>query len=1066
MPNSNHLQRWSRAVGAALLGVASLLWAGTASAEDVDLFNQPSASGLPAPNILFVLDNSSNWSRNSNHWATGNQGSAELAAIKNFVAGLKRPTNVGLMMYTVNGQYGGYVRYGIRDMTNSAYNSALQNIVSGIVPTNDKVNQNSANITNTLYEAWLYFTGARIWAGMDANADYAGNYTSTLTAASQLQGQVNAGGWAYSNPNSPPISYNTPLSVACAKTYIIFIGNNANAAQLNPAASVVTDLLNAKTSGVSYPIGTTPDVFSAWTRFLRLRPDLGPIGSAAAANGAIVTYTIDVWDAANQQSVPYTTVLKNMAQEGGGIYYQAASDSDLQNSLQNILNQIQAVNSVFASASLPVSVSVRGTYLNQVYLGVFRPDANAKPNWTGNLKQYQLGVDTTVSPPSVFLADKTGAAAENPTTGFTNPSVTSFWTQASTFWDPLYFVNSQGVGGNSDAPDGDLVEKGGAAQYLRTTYATSQSNRKIYTCIGPSGSCTSTQQLSLYPFDTTNTALNSTTMAPATASEIPSIINWVRGANVNLDDPANASGSTSAVRGFLHGDVLHSRPAVINYNRPSTGGAGASDDIVIFYGANDGLLHAVKGGQNTSNGDGSELWTFIAPEHLTFLKRMRDHSPVVSATATKPYFVDGSPTTYTYSTANDGVIDYTRGDKAYLFVPMRRGGRFIYAFDVSNPLAPTFLWKRSNTDAGFSEMGQTWSDLKVAKIRYQANPVLIFGWGYDAGANDPATQGTATMGRGVAIVDAASGALIWQAGPAPVGGAYTTTVAGMTNAIAAGLTIYDSNRDGYIDRIYAPDTGANLWRININDALPTNWTVSKLASLGGTGVDARKFLFQPDVVPADLTNTFDTLLIGSGDREHPFDTTVQNRYYMIKDDHGLTSTPAAVITEAPANSSTVTSSQLYDATADLVQVGTAAQQATAAAALSSAAGWYVRLGAGEKVIDGSITLNGSVFFGTNTPTATAANACVGNLGEARLYSLNYLNASSTIDRNRDGQYGLADRYQVRAGGGFPPTPVPVSVILNGKDYQAAISGTQVITAPGVQLNRRFKTYWQRLIDSL
>jgi hypothetical protein len=35
------------------------------------------------------------------------------------------------------------------------------------------------------------------------------------------------------------------------------------------------------------------------------------------------------------------------------------------------------VNSVFASSTLPVSVNVRGAFLNQVYMGVFRPDANS-----------------------------------------------------------------------------------------------------------------------------------------------------------------------------------------------------------------------------------------------------------------------------------------------------------------------------------------------------------------------------------------------------------------------------------------------------------------------------------------------------------------------------------------------------------------------------------------------------------------------------------------------------------------------------------------------------------------
>ena len=50
------------------------------------------------------------------------------------------------------------------------------------------------------------------------------------------------------------------------------------------------------------------------------------------------------------------------------------------------------MNSVFASASLPVSVNTQGTFLNQVYIGVFRPDADALPRWPGNLKQYKLGI--------------------------------------------------------------------------------------------------------------------------------------------------------------------------------------------------------------------------------------------------------------------------------------------------------------------------------------------------------------------------------------------------------------------------------------------------------------------------------------------------------------------------------------------------------------------------------------------------------------------------------------------------------------------------------------------------
>jgi hypothetical protein len=74
-----------------------------------------------------------------------------------------------------------------------------------------------------------------------------------------------------------------------------------------------------------------------------------------------------------------------MANRSGGQYFNI--DSTVNNggkivdALQRIFNQIQAVNSVFTSASLPVSTTTRGTYQNQVFLGMFRPDQDARPRF-------------------------------------------------------------------------------------------------------------------------------------------------------------------------------------------------------------------------------------------------------------------------------------------------------------------------------------------------------------------------------------------------------------------------------------------------------------------------------------------------------------------------------------------------------------------------------------------------------------------------------------------------------------------------------------------------------------
>ena len=182
---------------------------------------------------------------------------------------------------------------------------------------------------------------------------------------------------------------------------------------------------------------------------------------------------------------------------------------------------------------------------------------------------------------------------------------------------------------------------------------------------------------------------------------------------------------------------------------------------------------------------------------------------------------------------------------------------------------------------------------------------------------------------------------------------------------------------------------------------------------------------------------------------------------MIKDDHALNAGAPRDREGRPAHHRRP--AQLYDASADLVQVGTAAQQARprprCRRRAAGTSGWQ----RGEKAVSGSTTLSGSVI---SVPTRRrhGNNSCTLISGEARLYMLSYLDGSSTFDVNQSGTLTLVDRYQVRAGGGYPPTPIPISVRIGGKSYQAAISGTKVITPPSPGLNRRYRTYWHRAID--
>ena len=345
----------------------------------------------------------------------------------------------------------------------------------------------------------------------------------------------------------------------------------------NPSAATLLANVGASTATIPLSSNTAKNnIADEYARFL-FQADV----NSRAGQQNIVTYTVAVYDPAHMtgSDPDMIMLMTSMANQGGGRYFAATDATTLQRALETIFTEVQAVNSVFASSTLPVSVNVRGTYLNQVYMGVFRPDPDALPRWMGNLKEYRLAVSAA---DTLFLADVNGDAVENTSTGFVSPSALSYWTSSSTYWG----FRPSGVGGTSDSPDGDIVEKGAAAQVLRSTYASSQASRKVYTC---TGTCVPSSRLADTPFDNANTGITQAALGAAGPAERTSIINWIRGQDL-FDE--NLDASSSDVRASIHGDVLHSRPGVVNYNR-----TGDDNDIVVFYGGNDGMLHAVKGGQ-------------------------------------------------------------------------------------------------------------------------------------------------------------------------------------------------------------------------------------------------------------------------------------------------------------------------------------------------------------------------------------------------------------------------------------------------------------------------------------
>lgn len=550
------------------------------------------------------------------------------------------------------------------------------------------------------------------------------------------------------------------------------------------------------------------------------------------------------------------------------------------------------------------------------------------------------------------------------------------------------------------------------------------------------------------------------------------LIKWVRGEDTQdeyhrADLPGAGVGNLTEVRPSIHGDVLHSRPVVIDYGN-KLDASGRKIGQVAFYGANDGTFHAVMAGQDDpSTADdnsypfGREKWAFVADETVDNLQRLYLNSPVVKYFSTpsgvsppplpRNYFIDGSV----------GAFQTVDLSKVYIFLSARRGGRFIYALDVTDPDNPTYLWRISNNKVDntasdiFAKLGETWSTPQVAQVKGNTNPVLIFGAGYDAAQEDlpPGSLRDATMGHGIYIVDAFTGDLVRFINPYAAGES--------KYSIASDVRIIDSDFDGFADRLYVGDTGANLWRVDIDANDPATWKSFKLAALGRKSpastdtVNDRKFLYPPEVV---LNVDYAAVLITSGNREYPLDiqefrpggVTVTNRAYMIKDpilgkDGSATETVIHYSANDPGNT-TVTATKVTTLYDEEIRVSPAVNTVAVDGSMDSLAmadgvnlldmtdrkGWALTLTfPGEKGVNAPLSIAGVVFFGTNQPTPPAVDSCTGNLGIARGYAVNVFTGNAAFDRPTVGALSRTDLYGEFEGGGLPPSPVSGTVIVDG-----------------------------------
>jgi type IV pilus assembly protein PilY1 len=1007
-----------KTIRSACLVAFAVAASGLSMAEDIDIFltRSETIGATGKPNVMLLVDNTSNWARQAQAWPDngGTQGAAELAAFKRILnTDSAKGLNVGLAGYTSLNGGGGYIRYGIRDMGVTANKNALTGILDYILGDNgktinaasEKVNSGSYE-TAAMYEIYKYFRGETIFRGQPSNrndparnADTGNNNTSADAGATAFLQNNSLGNWAISGSR-----YNKPTTVdGCSANVLIMVINNAQGGI--PSGDQSYEGVSAGSALEPIQGVTETSWTDEWARFLY-------------QNG-ISVYILDAYNA--QQNVSHSKVLQRAASVGGGKYYAVKSQQQIELTLEKIFAEINARDSTFASAALPVSSSNRSQYLNQVFVGMFRPDPAAQPRWLGNLKKYKLGLTASGG---VDLLDARNQNAVNSRTGFLDQCAISAWTTHSgNFWantTGLEIPESTcsasdllrlGGGLNSDLPDGPAVAKGGVAQVIRNGNAPPSTNlapaawsenfRRILTVSGGT----------LTPITRTITGWSE------------NLLKWVTGWDDNtlVDNlPANSeyisASSTPRIRPSIHGDIIHSRPLPVSYG---------DDSVTVFYGAGDGTFRAVDAET------GRERWAFIAPEHFGKFDRLKTNDPLVffpgmprDRTQPKDYFFDGS--TGLYQNANNSEV--------WIFPSQRRGGRMLYGLNVTDRDSPELMWRLGCDQNGtctdnFQQMGQTWSQPLVALIKGyptvgNEKPVLIVGGGYDPCEDADSITPTCTGRKGniVYVIDARTGALVKSFG-------------NLNGSVAADLSLADRNGDGFVDFAYAVTTTGYVYRISFTDTsyvvkAPTQWGSTLIANT--TTADGRKFLNAPALMAAGSTSMY--LALGSGDRErplitnYPYTSPVTNRLYVFIDDLAQ-ATPGVIALDATTAMQNASTSTTCDSPSVLPG--------------GTKKGWFMDLtGRGEQTITTAEIVAGMVTFSTIRPKSGTDNQCsaTASLGEARGYWVNLLNASGAIGVGNATCGG--ERFATFMTEGFVPSPTVVTVKIDGKVQTIALGAIQ------------------------
>lgn len=712
----------------------------------------------------------------------------------------------------------------------------------------------------------------------------------------------------------------------------------------------------------TYKADTSGDYYSVWSPntqgYTLANSSTTPPTCSWLTNGQICNWPIPV-------SNTYTNIddLWHAAVNGRGAYFSATDPATLSSGLSSTLAAINQVTGAAAAAATSTLNPVTGN--NFAYVASY-----TTVKWIGNLEQRTI--DTT----SGVVSTSASWCVENlaPPTCVSPNFVASDTSGSST----VNYCAATAIDANGDL----VIDALDCTNPMVFNSATTTCRQAINnTCVGtlPPMTAANSDTRTIYTANSTGTALVNFDASYATANPInfsaahisgltqwasltpaqqlaaagTNLINYLRGQNgYEANRTSNAAANwLYRYREAVMGDALESQPTFVAAPTFSYADAGYSSFVTahasrpgtVYIGTNDGMLHAFA----ASNG--VERWAYVPSAVIPNMWHLADSN----YGAQHVNFVNGSPVISDICTANC-TNAATAVWRTIIVGGLNAGGREFYALDITDPTAPSLLWKF--TPLKDANLGYSYGRPVITK-KQDGTWVVLLSSGYDNGtlsADNATLNLPAGNGMGyLYVLNAATGSII-NAITTNAGNAAAPSGLAKFNAYSA---VAGTNQAGLV---YGGDLLGNLWRFDINTAAAP-FKLATLADPSGTP--------QPITVAPTLgaINGVDIIFVGTGKYLETADlsnTQVQTIYGIVDNNATVTLTNPA---GSPRNSNTLIQQTITTA-------GSYRTDTSNAVNLTAYRGWYVDLpDTGERANVDFKLVQGTLLVPTIVPSSTACS---------------------------------------------------------------------------------------------